>query len=220
MDQDFGVRHFAGDEVDLSLDHGKVAMRPALQHETATGRTQVLKLAGINPHVERKHGSKPGHDFLGRPAFALLIDDVGLQEHAAAHGQARHRLRFEGAGGVFLERNSVALGHALQECAVAGRALRVQAEVGDRSLPQHHDLHVGAADVADHVCVREDMQSRFGVRDGFDHAEIGAEDAAQEILAVAGESERGDPLDASGAEVAKQRLGVLMGLPFDCTYAV
>src|SRR6266550_3403786 len=31
----------AGNEVDLSLDHGKVAVRPALEHETATGRLQV-----------------------------------------------------------------------------------------------------------------------------------------------------------------------------------
>src|SRR5262245_11910326 len=36
MDQDFGIRHLAGDEVDLRFDHGKIAVRPALQHETAT----------------------------------------------------------------------------------------------------------------------------------------------------------------------------------------
>ena len=141
--------------------------------------------------------------------FALLIDDVGLKENAAAHGQARHRLGLEGAVGVFLKRDPVALGHALQKCAVAGRALRIQAEIGDRSLPQDHDLHVGAADVADHVGVREDMQSRFGVRHGLDHAEIGAEDVAQQILAVAGKRERRDLPDACGADVAKERLGVL-----------
>ena len=72
MDQDFGIRHFAGDEVDLSLDHREVAVRAALQHETATGRAQVLQLAGINPHIERKHGGEPGHDFLGRPALCAV----------------------------------------------------------------------------------------------------------------------------------------------------
>src|SRR6266550_3615179 len=133
MDLDFGVRHLAGNEVDLSLDHGKVAVRPALEHETATGRLQVMKLAGINPHIEGKHGGKGSHDFLSRPAFELLIDNIGLKEDAAAHGKVRHRLGFERTNGVFLKRDSVTLSHTLKECAVAGRTLGVQAKIRDRS---------------------------------------------------------------------------------------
>ncbi len=62
--------------------------------------------------------------------------------------------------GIALERHVVALGDALQEGAVARRALRVQAEVGHRALAQDHDLDVDAADVADHVGVGKEVERR------------------------------------------------------------
>ena len=105
---------------------------------------------------------------------------------------ARHRLGLERALGVALERDVVALGHALQERAVARRALRVQTEVGHRALAQDHDLDVGAAHVADHVRVREEVQRGGGVGHRLDDADVGAEHVLQQILAVAGERERAD----------------------------
>ena len=136
---------------------------------------QVLELARVDPHVDRQHGGQRRHDLLGRPALALLVHDVGLEEHAAAHGERRHRLGLEGPLGVLLERNAVALGHALQERAVAGRALRVQPEVRHRALAEDHDLDVGAADVADHVGVGEEVERGGGVRHRLDDRDVGAE---------------------------------------------
>src|SRR5215468_12464295 len=121
-----GIRHLAANEIDLRLHDRHVAVRAALEHELAPDGAQVLQLAGVDPDVDGQHGRQRGHDLFRRPALALLIDDVALQEHAAAHGQARHRLGLEGAIGVTLQWNVVALGHALQERAVARRALRVQ----------------------------------------------------------------------------------------------
>ena len=120
MDQNLRVRYLALDEVDLRLDDGKIAMRPALEHETAAGGAQILQLSGIDPDIVRQHRGKRCHDLFRRPAPALLIDDVGLQEHSAAHSKARHRFRFEGAAGILLESDAVAFGNPLEECAVAG----------------------------------------------------------------------------------------------------
>ena len=131
--------------------------------------SQILQLAGVDPDVDRQHRGQRGHDLLGRPALALLVDDVGLEEDAAAHGQGRHGLRLERAVGIVLERDRVALGHALEEGAVAGRALGIQPEVGDRALAQDHDLDVGAAHVADHVGVGEEVQRRRGMRHRLHH---------------------------------------------------
>src|SRR6185312_2533931 len=89
MDHDLGVRDLAGDEIDLGLDHRGIAMRAALQDEFPADRAQILQLTGIDPHVERQHGRQRRHDLVGRPALALLIDDVGLQENAAPHGELR-----------------------------------------------------------------------------------------------------------------------------------
>ena len=144
VDHDLRVGNLAGDEIDLRLDHREIAVRAALEHELAPDRAQVLQLAGIDPDVERQHGGERGHDLLGRPALALLVDDVGLQEHAAPHGESGHGLGLEGALGVALERDAVALGDSLQKGAVARRALRVEPKVGDRAMAQHHDLHVGS----------------------------------------------------------------------------
>ena len=108
-----------------------------------------------------------------------------------------------------LERDVVALGHALQERAVARRALRVQAEVRHRALAQDHDLDVGAADVADHVGVGEEVQRGGGVRHRLDDRHVGAEHVLEQILAVAGERERADVGEAGRPHLAEQRLRVL-----------
>src|SRR5690606_19731848 len=150
VDQDFGIRHFRFDEIDLRLHHGHIPVRAALQHELPTDGAQVLELTGVDPDVQGEYGREPRHDLFGRPALALLIDDVRLQEHPAAHREPRHGPRLECLVRVFLERDAVALGHALQEGAIARGTLRVQPEVGNSALPQDHDFHVGAADIANH----------------------------------------------------------------------
>src|SRR5437899_10226917 len=209
VQNDFGVGYLAPDEVHLRLDHGHVAVGAALQDELAAGGPEILELARVDPHVDRQHRRQRGHDLLGRPALALLVDDVRLEEDAAAHREARHRLGLERAVGVGLERDVVALGHALQEGAVAGRALRVQPEVGDGALPQDHDLDVGAAHVADHVGVGVEVERGGRVGDRLHHTHVGAQDVLQEILAVAGERERTHVGEPGVAYLAEQRLGVL-----------
>src|SRR3989441_169240 len=204
-----GLGPLAPDEVALRLHHRHVAVGAALQDELAPGRAQILELTRVDPDVDRQDGRQRGHDLLGRPALALLVHDVGLQEHAAAHREARHCLGLEGAVGVGLERDVVTLGHALQERAVAGRALRVQAEVGDGALAQDHDLDVGAADVADHVRVGIEVERGGRVGHGLDYAHVGAEHVLQEILAVAGQRERAHVGVAGLAHLAEERLGVL-----------
>src|SRR5262245_39426583 len=131
VDHDLRVGNLAGDEVDLGLDHRKIAVRAALKDEVASGGAQILQLAGINPNIERQHRGKGGHDLLRRPTLTLLVDDVRLQEHAASHGKHRQRFGLEGSLGVALERHAVALRDALQKRTIAGRALRVESEVGD-----------------------------------------------------------------------------------------
>ena len=166
---------FLPNEVYLRLHDRKIPVRAALEHEPAAGRCHVLKLAGIDPHVDRQHRGERGHDLVGRPALALLIDDVGLKKHTASHGETRHRPGGERPVGVFVERDAIPLRDALQKRAVARRTLRVQPEIGDGPLPKDHDLDVTAADVADDVRVGIEMQRRGRVRDRFDNGDVGAE---------------------------------------------
>ena len=214
MHDDFPVRHLAPDEVHLRFHDRHVAMRSALKDELAPGRTKILKLPGVDPDVDRQHRGERGHDLLGRPALALLVHDVGLEEHPAAHGQGRHRLRLEGAVRIALERDVVALGHALQERAVAGGALGVQPEVGDGALPQDHDLHVGAADVADHVGIGHVVQGGRRVRDRFDDGDVGANHITQQVFAIAGQGEPTDVVEARFAQLREQRLRIFDGIAF------
>src|SRR5437762_10225197 len=88
MEHDLGVGHLAADEVDLRLHDGHVAVGAALEHELAPGRAQILQLPGVDPDVDGQHGRQRGHDLLGRPTLALLVDDVGLEEDTAAHASA------------------------------------------------------------------------------------------------------------------------------------
>ena len=209
MDLDLGVGNLAGDEIDLRLDHREVAVGAALQHELAADGAQVGQLTGIDPHIERQHRGERRHDFFRRPALALLVDDVGLQEHAATHGESRQRFGGEGALRIILQRHVVAFRDALQERAVAGGALRVEAEVGDRPAAQDHDLHVGAADIADHVRVGKEVQRRARMRHRLDDGDVGADDVVQQILAVAGERQAADMVEAGGRDLPHQVLGVL-----------
>jgi len=132
-----------------------------------------------------------------------------LQEHAAAHHQRGHRGGFEGVLGIVLEGHLVALGHALEECAVARGALRVQPEVGYGLLAQQHDFHVAAAAIADRTGVREEVQRGGGVGDGLDDRHIRADDVLEQDLAKAGDTERADPGYAGVADLPEHRLRVL-----------
>ena len=66
-----------------------------------------------------------------------------------------------------------------------------------------------AADVADHVGVGEEVQRRGRMGHRLDHADVGADDVLQQVLAVAGQRQRADLLEAGRAHLAEQRLGVL-----------
>ena len=133
-----------------------------------------------------------------------------MQEDAASHRKLRHGLREKRAVGDLAERNAESFGDALQERAIARRALRVQAEIAHRAVLQDHDLDVHAADVADAIGIREIVQARGGVSDGLHHAAIRAQNALEQILAVAGDSEAKNLAVADGfAKLAEQASGVL-----------
>ena len=53
------------------------------------------------------------------------------------------------------------------------------------------------------------MQGRLGVGHRFDHSDIRAENALEQVLAVAGQRQRSDVSEASRADVPEERLGVL-----------
>ena len=212
MDDHVGVGDLAADEVHLRLHHRHVAVRAALEHELAPDGSKILQLTGVDPDVDGQHRGQRGHDLLGRPALALLVHDVRLEEHAAAHGQGRHGLGLEGAIGIVLERNVVALGHPLEEGAVPRRALGVQPEVGHRALAQDHDLDVGAAHVADHVGVGKEVERRRGMRHRLHHRHVGAQHVLEEILAVARQREPRHLGEARLAHLLEERLGVLDGI--------
>jgi hypothetical protein len=55
------------------------------------------------------------------------------------------------------------------------------------------------------------------MRHRLDHAEIGAEDVLEQVLAVAGQRQPRDLVDAAGADIAEQRLGVLDRIARDWT---
>src|SRR5207253_1021937 len=111
------------------------AVRAALQDELAARGREILELSSVYPHIEWQHRREASHDLVRRPALALLVHDVGLQEHATSHGQRWHRLGAERALRILIERDGIALGHALKEGTVARRALRVQPKVRHCPLP-------------------------------------------------------------------------------------
>src|SRR5580698_499260 len=209
VDDDVGVGNFGFDEIHLGFYDGEIFVRAALEDEFVSGAAQVAHAACVNPNVERKNGAERGENFVGLPAFALLVDDVRLQEDAAAHGKLRHGFGVEGAVGHLAHRDVEAFGDALEERAVARGTLRVEAEVSDGAIGEQHDFHVNAADVADAIGVRKKVEAGAGVSDGFNDGAIGAENTFEEILAVAGDAEADDFADADRfADLAKERFGV------------
>src|SRR5690606_13081981 len=187
------------DEVDLGLDGGEVVLGAALEHELAAELGEVGDLADIQPDVLRQHVGQAGHDLLGGPALALEVDDVGLHEHGAAVAEVRHRLGAEGPLGVLLDVDAEALGGALQEVAVAGRALGVELEVLDLAVLEDDDLDVLAADVADDVDVLVEVERALAVGHRLDDGRVGAEDVAEDVLGVAGGADAEDGQLRAGA---------------------
>lgn len=176
---------------------------------------KIVKATGVDPDVEGKNGAQAGENFVRLPAFTLLIYDVALQEDAAAHRQLRHRFREKRAVGHAAHGNVEALRDALQERAVAGGALGVEAEVGDGAVVEDHDLHVDAADIADAIGIREEMQAGGGVGDRFDNGAIGAKNSLQQIFSVTGDCQAENFSAADGfANLAEERLGVFDRIPF------
>jgi hypothetical protein len=57
-----------------------------------------------------------------------------------------------------------------------------------KAMPQDHDLHVAAADVADHICIGKEVERRLGMGDGLYYGKIGVNQqrkgwSADEIMA-------------------------------------
>ena len=136
-----------------------------------------------------------------------------MQEDAASHGKLRHGLREKRFVGHLAQGNAESFGDALKKRAIARGALRVQAEIADGPVFQDHDLDVNAADVADAIGIGEVVQPGGGVRDGFHHAAIRAQNALQQIFSVAGDSEAQNFAVADGfAKLAEQTLRVFDGI--------
>ncbi len=115
--------------------------------------------------------------------------------------------------GHFAQGNAESFGDALEESAVARRALRIQAEIADGPVLQDHDLDVNAAHVANAIGIREVVQSRGGVGNRFHHAAIRAQDAFQQIFSVARDSETQNFAVADGiAKLAEQTFRVFDGI--------
>ena len=135
--------------------------------------------------------------------MALEVDDVRLHEDSAAVAEARHRLRREGEAGVVADVVAKARRGALEEVAVAGRALGVELEVFDLAVLQDDDLDVLAADVADDVDVVVEVERALTVGDGLDDRRVGPEHVVEDVLGVAGRA------DAEDLELAALRLDLL-----------
>src|SRR4029077_3359297 len=104
-------------------------------------------------------------------------------------------------------------GDALEEGAIARRALRVQSEVANRPVFEQHDLDVNAANITDAIGIGEVMQPRRGMRDGLHHAAIRAQDALEQILSIACDSESQDlAVTDRFAKLAEQAFCVLDGI--------
>src|SRR5580658_167861 len=114
--------------------------------------------ATVNPDIERKHGTQCSENFVRLPSLALLVHNVALQKYTPPHRELRRGTCTKGRLRDVVERDAEAFRHTLEEGAIAGRALRIEAEVRHRPLIQNHDLHIHAAHVADAIGVREEMQ--------------------------------------------------------------
>jgi hypothetical protein len=113
-----------------------------------------------------------------------------------------------------------AVGGALQEVAVAGRALGVELEVLHLAVLQDDDLDVLAADVAHHVDVVVEVQRALAVRDRLDDRRVGAEHVAEDVLGVAGGADAEDLEGAPESSTcwrrsAKSSLVSTIGLPLE-----
>jgi hypothetical protein len=90
--------------------------------------------ATVNPDIERKHGTQCSENFVRLPSLALLVHNVALQKYTAPHRELRRGTCTKGRLRNVVERDAEAFRHTLEEGAIAGRALRIQAEVRHRPL--------------------------------------------------------------------------------------
>ena len=166
-------------EVDFRLHRRQVLLRAALQDEARTQLGEVRNSGDVEEDVLRQNVRQSGEDLFAAPALPLEVHDVGLHEHRAAVAEDRHGVGRERDVGVLVHLVAERFRRALQEVAVAGRALRVQLEVFDAPVFQDDQLDVLAADVHDDVRVLVELHGRFGVGHGFHQRHIGLEHVLQ-----------------------------------------
>ena len=142
VDVDLRVRHASFDEVVLGLDHGEVVVCPSLEEEGLAEAGQVRLLDDVEPDVLGQGQGEAGHDLRRLPAELLEVRDVLLQEDGAAVVKSRRPLGAERDVGPLADVIAEAGGRALEEVAVAGRALRVELEVLDGARLHDDDLDV------------------------------------------------------------------------------
>ncbi len=179
----------AGDEIHLALNRREVVLRTALQDERLAELGQVGNLRDVEPDVLGQDVAQPGHDLARRPALPLEIDDVRLHEHRAAVAEARHRLGAEGDVRELLNLETKGLCRALQEVAVARRALRVELEVLDLPVLEDDELDVLPADVDDHVGLGVKVHARLRVRDRLDEGDVGVQHVFEDVFGIAGRAD-------------------------------
>ncbi len=126
----------AAHEIHLGFDHGEIALRAALQEESASEVCDVGNSGHIEENIFRQHRGQSGDDLLRLPALALKVDDVGLQKDRTAVAEDRHLPGGEGHVGEVVDGDAQRFGGGLQKVAVSGRALRIQAEVLHRAVLQ------------------------------------------------------------------------------------
>src|ERR1700681_655694 len=134
MHDNFRVRDFGANKIDLRLHHREIFVRAALQNIFFADLREIVQSTGIDPDIQRKNGTQRGEDFLRLPTLALLVDDIALQEDAASHRELWHRLCAKRPIRDFAEGNAESFGDALEESSVSRRALRVQAEITHRAV--------------------------------------------------------------------------------------
>jgi hypothetical protein len=163
----------------------EVSLRASLQDDASAELADVGHLGDVLPDVERQDERQAGEHLVGAPAELLEIDLVLLHEDRAAVMERGGDPGVEGVIRELLERDVELLGHALEEVAVAGRALGVEPEVLDPAVLEEDDLDVLAAHVADDVDLAVVLLGAEHVGDGLDDRRVERQGLFQDPLGVA-----------------------------------
>ena len=174
------------DEIHLRLDRGKIVLGASLQDEARSQFRQIGDFGDVEPDIFGQYGRQPGQDFVRLPPLPLEAGDVRLQKDGAAVREDGHLARRKCDLRKLLDFESEAFGDCLQEVAVSGGALGIQLEILDPPVFQNDQLDVLPAHIDDGIRALVVVQRGFGMRDGFDQGNVGADDVPQRVLGIPG----------------------------------